>query len=36
MNNLGIAYVPVLAIREELKNGFLVQIPTELDASYHR
>ncbi|MCI9127901.1 MAG: LysR family transcriptional regulator [Eubacterium sp.] len=31
MNNLGIAYVPVFTIREELKNGSLIQIPTELD-----
>ena len=31
MNNLGIAYVPIFAIREELKNGSLIQIKTELD-----
>lgn len=31
MNNLGIAYVPIFAIREELKNGSLIQINTELD-----
>lgn len=31
MNNLGIAYIPIFAIREELKNGSLVQIKTELD-----
>lgn len=31
MNNLGIAYIPIFAIREELKNGSLIQIKTELD-----
>lgn len=31
MNNLGIAYIPIFAIREELKNGSLVQIETEID-----
>lgn len=31
MNNLGIAYIPIFAIREELKNGSLVQIKTEID-----
>lgn len=31
MNNLGIAYIPIFAIREELKNGSLIQLKTELD-----
>lgn len=31
MNNLGIAYIPIFAIRDELKNGSLIQLETELD-----
>lgn len=31
MNNLGIAYVPEFSVREELKNGSLMQLKTELD-----
>lgn len=31
MNNLGIAYVPIFSIRDELKNGSLIQLETELD-----
>ena len=31
MNNLGIAYVPIFAIHDELKNGSLIQLKTELD-----
>lgn len=31
MNNLGIAYVPSFSVEEELKNGSLLQLKTELD-----
>lgn len=31
MNNLGIAYIPIFAIRNELENGSFIQINTELD-----
>lgn len=31
MNNLGIAYVPSFAVEDELKNGSLLQLKTELD-----
>lgn len=31
MNNLGIAYIPVFAIRNELENGSFIQVSTELD-----
>ena len=31
MNNLGIAYVPGFSVEEELKNGSLLQLKTELD-----
>lgn len=31
INNLGIAYIPVFAIRNELEKGLLVHIKTELD-----
>ncbi len=31
MNNLGIAYVPRFSVEEELKNGSLLQLKTELD-----
>lgn len=31
MNNIGIAYIPIFAIREELKNGSLIQIETGID-----
>ena len=36
MNNLGIAVVPTYSIGEELKNGSLMPIKTELDEKkYH-
>lgn len=31
MNNLGIAYVPSFSVEDELKNGVLLQLKTELD-----
>ena len=31
MNNLGIAYVPRFSVEDELKNGSLLQLKTELD-----
>ena len=31
MNNLGIAVVPTYSIWEELKNGSLISVKTELD-----
>ncbi|MCD7801410.1 MAG: LysR substrate-binding domain-containing protein [Clostridiales bacterium] len=31
MNNLGIAYVPQFSVEEELKNGSLLRLETELD-----
>lgn len=31
MNNLGIAYVPQFSIEEELRDGSLLQLQTELD-----
>lgn len=31
MNNLGIAYVPQFSVEEELKNGSLLRLGTELD-----
>ena len=31
INGLGIAYVPEFTVREELKNGYLIQLKTELD-----
>lgn len=31
MNSLGIAYVPQFSVEEELKNGSLLQLRTELD-----
>ena len=35
MNNLGIAYIPIFAIRNELENGSLIQINTELDENLY-
>lgn len=31
MSNLGIAYFPIFTIDEELKNGMLIPVRTELD-----
>lgn len=36
MNNLGIAIVPTYAIEEELKNGALVPVKTELDEKIYK
>lgn len=43
INNLGISYLPMFAVEEELKSGTLIQIKTELDdklyysfCSYHQ
>lgn len=30
MNNLGIAYIPIFAIREELRSGALIAVDTEI------
>lgn len=35
MNNLGIAYIPIFAIRNELENGSFIQINTELDENLY-
>lgn len=43
MSNLGISYFPIFTIEEELKNGMLIPVRTELDeekvtvvATYHK
>ncbi len=35
MNNLGIAYVPLFSVEDELKNGSLLQLNTDLDSNFY-